>query len=64
MSAPGTPGALPPRNIILLLDGTANQFFDHNTNLIKTLSVIRADETQLVYYSSGIGKLKLPFGRP
>lgn len=60
---PGTPLAGPgyfpspagPRNIVLLLDGTSNQFSEHNTNLIKLLSVIKADESQLVYYSSGLG---------
>lgn len=48
-------GPTSPRNIIILLDGTANQFSGHNSNLIKLLSVIKADESQLVYYSSGLG---------
>jgi hypothetical protein len=45
-----------PRNIVILLDGTANQFSDKNSNLIKLMSVLKADETQLLYYSSGLGR--------
>jgi len=44
------------RNIVILLDGTNKQFGTHNSNLIKTMSVLKADETQLLYYSSGIGR--------
>lgn len=44
-----------PRNIIILLDGTGNQFSAKNSNVIKMLSVLEADETQLLYYSSGVG---------
>lgn len=45
-----------PRNIVILLDGTANQFSSKNSNLIKLMSVLKADETQLLYYSSGLGR--------
>ena len=44
-----------PRNIVILLDGTGNQFSAKNSNVIKMLSVLEADETQLLYYSSGVG---------
>lgn len=44
-----------PRNIVVLLDGTANQFSAKNSNVIKLMSVIQVDEKQLTYYSSGIG---------
>jgi uncharacterized protein (DUF2235 family) len=56
MSSPQT---IPPprkhRNIVILLDGTGNQFGMENTNLIKFMSVLMADDEQLVYYSSGVG---------
>ena len=45
-----------PRNIVILLDGTGNQFGERNSNLIKTMSVLKADENQLLYYSSGLGE--------
>jgi uncharacterized protein (DUF2235 family) len=45
-----------PRNIVVLLDGTGNQFSARNSSVIKTLSVLEADEEQLLYYSSGVGE--------
>jgi uncharacterized protein (DUF2235 family) len=45
-----------PRNIVILLDGTGNQYGEKNSNLIKTMSVLKADENQLLYYSSGLGE--------
>jgi len=45
------------RNIVILLDGTSNQISSRNTNVIKMMSALAADETQLLYYSSGIGML-------
>lgn len=48
-------GKKKPRNIVLLLDGTGKEFCDHNSNLIKLMSVLKADETQYIYYSSGLG---------
>ena len=51
------PNATPqPRNLILMLDGTSNQFSEHNSNLIKLMSVVKADEAQLLFYSSGVGE--------
>jgi uncharacterized protein (DUF2235 family) len=67
MSPPlGAPGSVLPshpasRNIIILLDGTGNQFSAHNSNVIKLMSVLRVDDQQLVYYSSGLGTI-LPDG--
>jgi uncharacterized protein (DUF2235 family) len=46
---------LPPPNIIVLLDGTGNEFGERNSNVIKTLSCLAADDSQLLYYSSGVG---------
>lgn len=45
-----------PRNLVLMLDGTSNQFSEHNSNLIKLMSVVKADEGQLLFYSSGLGE--------
>lgn len=45
-----------PRNLVLMLDGTSNQFSERNSNLIKLMSVVKADEGQLLFYSSGLGE--------
>lgn len=47
---------LKPRNIVICLDGTGNQFSAQNSNVIKLMSVLQADEDQLLYYSSGVGE--------
>lgn len=44
-----------PRNLVLLLDGTGNQFGSTNSNIIKLMSVFAIDEDQIVFYSSGVG---------
>jgi uncharacterized protein (DUF2235 family) len=43
------------RNIVILLDGTNNEYGERNSNIVKTMSVLKADDQQLLYYSSGIG---------
>jgi len=43
------------RNLVLCLDGTANQFSATNTNVVKLFSVLHSSETQLNYYDSGVG---------
>lgn len=45
------------RNIVLLLDGTGQEFCSHNSNLVKLMSVLQADEEQYIYYTSGLGEL-------
>ena len=58
-TATHVPLPLPPasRNIVILLDGTANKYGDRNSNVLKLMSVLGADaESQLVYYSSGFGE--------
>lgn len=46
-----------PKNIVVLLDGTGNQFGDKNTDLIRLKSVLsESEEDQMVYYSSGLGE--------
>lgn len=45
------------RNIVVLLDGTGNEYGHKNSNLIKLMSVLKVDtESQLCYYSSGLGE--------
>lgn len=53
-------GSSSTRNIILLLDGTGNRYGGKNSNLIKLMSVLKADESQLLYYSSGLGGEGVP----
>lgn len=53
--SPTEPASKPARNIILLLDGTGQEFSKHNSNIIKLMSVLKADEAQRLYYSSGLG---------
>ncbi|BEI83354.1 hypothetical protein CcaverHIS002_0312220 [Cutaneotrichosporon cavernicola] len=43
------------RNIVVLLDGTGQGFCDTNSNIIKLHTVLKADEEQFLYYSSGLG---------
>jgi hypothetical protein len=45
-----------PRNVVLLFDGTGNQFTQEYTNLVKLMSVLQNDANQLVYYGTGVGE--------
>ena len=50
-----------PKNIILLCDGTSNQFGVSNTNVVRVVqSLVRDDEEQFVYYDPGVGTLPGP----
>jgi uncharacterized protein (DUF2235 family) len=50
-----------PRNIILCLDGTSNQYSATNTNVIKLYAMLdRARNDQLSYYQPGIGTIPPP----
>ena len=50
-----------PRNIIVCLDGTGNQFKEHNSNVVKLLRVLeRSSRDQPVYYDPGVGTLADP----
>ncbi|KAF9817319.1 hypothetical protein IEO21_03579 [Rhodonia placenta] len=45
-----------PRTLILCFDGTADQFSDTNTNVVKLYSLFKKEESeQLCYYQPGIG---------
>ncbi|EIN03613.1 WD40 repeat-like protein [Punctularia strigosozonata HHB-11173 SS5] len=43
------------RNLVVCIDGTANQFSVKNTNVVELYSRLVKDDTQLTYYNSGIG---------
>lgn len=58
MSSPADDSSLTkPRVLILCFDGTANQYDDYNTNVVKFYSLLENDRTsdQLIYYQPGIG---------
>lgn len=53
---------LGPKTIILALDGTANEFCPHNTNVIRLYSLFeKRTPEQVLYYQSGIGTVKNHF---
>ncbi|KAI0047583.1 WD40 repeat-like protein [Auriscalpium vulgare] len=43
------------RNLVVCIDGTANQFSMKNTNVVELYSRLANDAEQLTYYNSGIG---------
>jgi len=50
-----------PRNIVLCLDGTSNQFAAVNTNVVKLYAMLdRKRNDQLSYYQPGIGTFPPP----
>jgi uncharacterized protein (DUF2235 family) len=49
------------RNIVVCCDGTANQFAQNNTNVIKLYSALVDDpERQLLFYHPGVGTMAAP----
>jgi uncharacterized protein (DUF2235 family) len=56
-----TTTTLRPRNLVILFDGTGNEFSSAYSNIIKLCSVIKVDDEQLLFYDSGIGSY-LPSG--
>ncbi|KIJ61689.1 hypothetical protein HYDPIDRAFT_96031 [Hydnomerulius pinastri MD-312] len=44
-----------PRNLVVCIDGTSNQFGTKNTNIVELYSHIVKSDDQLTYYSSGLG---------
>lgn len=46
-----------PRTLVLCFDGTANEFGERNTNVVKLYSILKKDDpkSQLCYYQAGIG---------
>src|ERR1700761_4430665 len=50
-----------PRNVVLCLDGTSNQYSATTTNVIKLYAMLdRARNDQLAYYQPGIGTIPPP----
>ncbi|KAI0044632.1 WD40 repeat-like protein [Auriscalpium vulgare] len=43
------------RNLVVCIDGTANQFSEKNTNVVELYSCLDKDAEQLTYYDSAIG---------
>jgi uncharacterized protein (DUF2235 family) len=57
------PAAAPPgRNIVICIDGTANEFkLRQNTNVVKLFSLlVRDPERQIAYYHPGVGTMAPP----
>jgi uncharacterized protein (DUF2235 family) len=48
------------RNLVVCIDGTANQFNVKNTNVVELYSRLLKDKTQLTFYNSGIGTYAKP----
>jgi len=49
------------KNVVICLDGTGNQFREHNSNVVKLFRVLRRDPTaQVAYYDPGVGTLASP----
>ena len=46
-----------PKNIVILLDGTANQISAKRTNVLRLYGCLHQDARQLVYYDPGVGTL-------
>jgi uncharacterized protein (DUF2235 family) len=47
------------KNIVLCCDGTANEFSDHNTNVVKLYSTLVHDPVrQITYYHPGLGTME------
>ncbi|KAK7060115.1 hypothetical protein VNI00_000879 [Paramarasmius palmivorus] len=58
---PHTPGARRSRNLVVCIDGTANQFSDKNTNVVELYSRLeKSDHLQVTFYNSGIGTYANP----
>ena len=48
------------RNLVICLDGTANQFGRDNTNIVKICECLDRDADQIIYYDPGVGTLGDP----
>ncbi|KAL0947653.1 hypothetical protein HGRIS_013740 [Hohenbuehelia grisea] len=59
-SAQTCPHAQAKRNLVVCIDGTANQFSVKNTNIVELYSNLIKSPDQLTYYNSGIGTYAKP----
>ncbi|GAB4181388.1 MAG: DUF2235 domain-containing protein [Wenzhouxiangellaceae bacterium] len=48
------------KNIVICLDGTGNQFKEHNSNIVKLYRVLVKNRDQQAYYDAGVGTLADP----
>lgn len=48
------------RNLVIMLDGTGNELGRNLSNILKLYRIARKDESQLCYYSPGVGTVSLP----
>ncbi len=49
-----------PKNIVLCCDGTANEYGDKNTNVVRLYSVLEKSDAQQTFYDPGVGTLSAP----
>ncbi|EJD39372.1 WD40 repeat-like protein [Auricularia subglabra TFB-10046 SS5] len=49
-----------PRNLVVCIDGTSNQYGDMNTNVVELYSRLEKNDNQLTFYNSGIGTYATP----
>jgi uncharacterized protein (DUF2235 family) len=49
------------KNLVLCCDGTANEFAENNTNVVKLYSTLLQDpQQQITYYHPGLGTVTSP----
>jgi uncharacterized protein (DUF2235 family) len=46
-----------PKNIVILCDGTGNEFGDRNSNVVKLRQALVRDVRQAIYYHPGVGTM-------
>lgn len=49
-----------PRNLVICCDGTSNDVTGDSTNVLKLYRTLRKDDSQLTYYSPGVGTVSDP----
>ncbi|EIM79565.1 uncharacterized protein STEHIDRAFT_69324 [Stereum hirsutum FP-91666 SS1] len=52
-----------PRNLVVCIDGTANQFGIKNSNVVELYHLLVKDKRQITFYNSGIGTYAKPSWR-
>lgn len=51
-----------PKNIVICVDGTGNEFGETNSNVVKLYSTLNCDDArQLAYYHPGLGTMGSPY---
>ncbi|HBE71527.1 MAG TPA: hypothetical protein DDW52_25555 [Planctomycetaceae bacterium] len=49
-----------PKNLVICCDGTSNDVTGNPTNVLKLFRMLRRDDSQLTYYSPGVGTVSDP----